>query len=138
MNINESPWTFEGSIAEFTRRAEAPWSAAVQANMDGGYGEAVIRFAAKWANLMEARIATGADVATAAKETEREADSSDLGGITGFQYGIAISLLSSCWIHGEALRRWHNLATQIGNEGERANESGGVLNPALLNVSLPE
>jgi len=33
------------------------------------------------------------------------------------------------------LRKWHNIKTQIGNEGEKANASGGVLNPALLNIS---
>jgi hypothetical protein len=36
----------------------------------------------------------------------------------------------------EELRRWHNLRTQIGDEGEKANEDGGVLNPALLRVGL--
>ena len=49
-------------------------------------------------------------------------------------YGAAVSTLVAVWEHGEALRRWHNLKTQIGNEGERANASGGVLNPALLTV----
>ncbi|MDA8315367.1 MAG: hypothetical protein M0010_09365 [Actinomycetota bacterium] len=46
--------------------------------------------------------------------------------------GAAVSVLASCWVHGEELRRWHNLDTQIGTEGEKANASGGVLNPALL------
>ena len=48
-------------------------------------------------------------------------------------YG-AVSTLSKVWEHGEELRRWSNLDLQIGNEGEKANESGGTLNPALLNV----
>jgi hypothetical protein len=38
------------------------------------------------------------------------------------------------WKHGEALRLWHNLKTQIRDEGEKANESGGVLNPACLSI----
>ena len=67
-----------------------------------------------------------------AKQTSHDAD---LEGITGFMYGCAVSILSKCWKHGEDLRRWHNLDTQIGNEGEKANESGGVLNPALLSVA---
>jgi hypothetical protein len=49
-------------------------------------------------------------------------------------YGCAVSILAKCWQHGDQLRRWHNLKTQIRDEGERANESGGVLNPALLNI----
>jgi len=32
------------------------------------------------------------------------------------------------------LRRWHNKENQIGTEGDKANESGGVLNPALLSI----
>jgi deoxyribonuclease V len=48
--------------------------------------------------------------------------------------GCAMSILSQVWVHGEQLRRWHNLKTQIRNEGEKANESGGVLNPALLSL----
>ena len=43
-------------------------------------------------------------------------------------------MLAQCWVHGEALRRWHNRDTQIGTEGDKANESGGVLNPALLTI----
>jgi len=38
------------------------------------------------------------------------------------------------WAHGEALRLWHNLKYQLRDEGEKANETGGVLNPALLNL----
>ena len=43
-------------------------------------------------------------------------------------------MLAQCGVHGEALRRWHNRDTQIGTEGDKANESGGVLNPALLTI----
>ena len=55
-------------------------------------------------------------------------------GITGFQYGWAVAQLAHHWTHGEALRRWHNRATQIGTEGDKANETGGTLNPALLSI----
>ena len=70
-----------------------------------------------------------------ANECSNEADTE---GITGFMYGAAVSVLASCWEHGEELRRWHNLKTQIRDEGEKANESGGVLNPALLNIEEGE
>lgn len=49
-------------------------------------------------------------------------------------YGCAVNILSHCWIHGETLRLWHNLKTQIKHEGEEANEKGGVLNPAIINL----
>ena len=102
-----------------------------KAKNEDPYGAAVFRFAERWADLMEARLASGSTLTDCADETSREADDE---GITGFMYGMAVSILSQVWVHGEALRRWHNLDTQIGDEGEKANESGGVLNPALLNV----
>lgn len=49
-------------------------------------------------------------------------------------YGVAVSTLAKVWKHGEALRMWHNLTTQLRDEGEKANESGGVLNPACLSI----
>jgi len=106
------------------------WAKAVANNRDP-YGGRVISYAADWAHLMEARMATGAKLEDIAESTSREAD---YDGITGFMYGAAVSVLSHAWEHGDTLRRWHNLKTQIGNEGERANESGGTLNPALLNI----
>jgi hypothetical protein len=56
----------------------------------------------------------------------------DAEGITGFMFGCAVLVLAKCWKYGEALRRWHNRDTQIGTEGDHANETGGVLNPALI------
>lgn len=50
-------------------------------------------------------------------------------------YGAAVAVLSKVWLYGERLRRWHNLATQRGNEGEKANqEDGAVLNPAIITI----
>jgi hypothetical protein len=95
------------------------------------WGSAIIRYAELWARLMEGRIANGATLEGCADETSHLADNE---GITGFMYGCAVSFLSHVWIHGEQLRRWHNLSTQLGNEGEKANEIGGVLNPTLLNI----
>lgn len=98
------------------------------------YGNAVMEFAEQWATLMETQIANGARLEDIADATMREVDQRPGFGITGFMYGMAVSALSLGWVHGEDLRRWHNLETQIGTEGERANESGAVLNPALLNI----
>lgn len=104
------------------------WQKTVDNNQDP-YGAAGVGFARRWAELMEAKIDEGKPLALIAEATSHEADTE---GITGFMYGCAVSILSQVWEHGEELRRWHNLATQIGKEGERANENGGTLNPALL------
>ena len=100
------------------------------------YGGCVNFAAQMWADMMEAAIANGATVESCAKDCFHETDKR-LGrfGLTGFQYGCAVSILSAVWERGEELRRWHNLDTQVGSEGVRANESGGVLNPALLVVA---
>lgn len=107
------------------------WQAWVDNNTDP-YGAAVVHYAERWADLMEGRMADGESLVDIAKQTSHEADTE---GITGFMYGAAVSILSSSWVHGEKLRLWHNLHTQIGNEGERANEKpNAVLNPAMLHV----
>ena len=118
------------NLPEFGLTDPDGWAASVAANSDP-YGAVAIRYAAVWASMMDAEIAKGAKVADIAKRTSHEADDE---GITGFMYGCAVSLLSKVWTHGEELRRWHNLDTQIRDEGEKANESGGVLNPALLSI----
>lgn len=103
-----------------------------RANNTDPYGAAVVTYCERWAELMETRLSAGETVAQCAKETSRDADPE---GLTGFQYGCAVSVLAACWAHGEELRQWHNLDCQIGNEGEKANaEPGAVLNPALLTV----
>ena len=107
------------------------WKKANDANTDP-YGHRVMTYVEDWANFMEREMAAGKTLAECAEKTSREADTD---GITGFMYGAAVSILAQVWKHGEELRRWHNLKIQIGTEGERANESGGVLNPALLTIS---
>lgn len=116
---------------------QADWDLGLKNNQDS-YGAAIYRYAVAWADLMEKRIdslslesPSSPDIGAIAKQASHDADTE---GITGFMYGAAVSILSHAWIHGEALRRWHNLDTQLGTEGEKANDSGGVLNPALLNI----
>jgi hypothetical protein len=112
------------------------WRKANEANPPSEpYGHRVMIYAEDWANFMERDMAAGQTLEACAARTSQEADTD---GITGFMYGCAVSTLAAVWKHGEALRRWHNLKTQIGTEGERANASGGVLNPALLNISASE
>lgn len=108
----------------------ASWKQFVEANTDP-YGAAAIKYAEHWARLMQYEFAQGKKIADCAESTSHDADAD---GITGFMYGCAVSMLAKCWKHGEALRLWHNLKTQIHGEGEKANESGGVLNPALMSI----
>lgn len=106
------------------------WNKSLANNQDP-YGAAGHRFAETWANLMEQKMAQGKPLHEVARDCSHEAD---VEGITGFMYGCAVQILAAVWEHGEELRRWHNRDAQIGDEGERANESGGVLNPAILNI----
>lgn len=58
----------------------------------------------------------------------------EAGGITGFMAGCVAQIVSACHSRGEEFRRKWNIDNQISNEGEKANNSNGVLNPALLVV----
>jgi hypothetical protein len=102
-----------------------------KANNSDPYGACGFRYLEAWADLMEAEMAKGKALSEVAEKTSYAADTE---GITGPMYGCAVAVLSKCWVHGEELRKWHNIKTQIHNEGETANENGGVLNPALLNI----
>ena len=110
---------------------EQAYEANKKLNNADPYGAGIISFAERWAGLMESGIEQGKKIADIARATSSAADTE---GITGFMYGEAASTLATFWEHGEELRRWHNLDTQIGNEGEKANAEGGTLNPACLIV----
>jgi len=56
-------------------------------------------------------------------------------GITGFMAGCVSEMVSKCHSRGEEFRKQWNTDNQIGDEGDKANKGGGVLNPALLNIS---
>lgn len=109
---------------------ESGWNTFVK-NNQVGYGAAIIRFAERWAKLMQAEMNDGKQLEEVADSTFRDADDER---IAGFIYGAAVATLSETWKHGELLRRWHNKDVQIGNEGDIANAAGGVLNPAILNI----
>ena len=84
---------------------EYAWHAAVAANTDG-YGATVIRFAGRWAHLMETLIAGGETLENCAKDCCSAADR-DAGGLSGYQYGCAVATLAGIWIHGKALADWN-------------------------------
>lgn len=49
-------------------------------------------------------------------------------GITGFQFGCAVSVLSQTWKYGEELRNVHNKKYGV------SEEKKGTVNPAILSV----
>ena len=68
----------------------------------------------------------------------RADDEVKAGGITGFMAGCVTSIVGQCHSRGDEFRRKWNKDVQIGNEGDKANEEGGTLNPALLNISTKD
>lgn len=102
----------------------------VEANTDP-YGSAIIRYATNWADIMESKMGNGEKLEHIAEKTSHDADTE---GVTGYMYAAAVSILANCWLYGEQLRKWHNIDTQLGTEGEEANKGNGVLNPALLSI----
>ena len=95
------------------------------------YGARIVSYAVEWGRLMQVRMSEGETLVECADAASKDCD---YDGITGFMYGAAVQVLSGCWKHGEALRRWHNGETQIGDEGDKANTEGGVLNPAIMSI----
>lgn len=113
-------------LPAFSLTDTAAWTHDVELNSADPYSYACVEYAAKWASIMEQRLADGASVADVAKQASHDADTD---GITGFMYGAAVHMLARSWRHGDELRRWHN-----GEYGQP--DSTGTANPALLTVSL--
>lgn len=115
------------------------------------YSNGIVTFAQRWAELLEKEIArrelipagpqenwSPEEIAAylfgvpkviteCAKATMREADNE---GITGNQYGEAVSFLNHFWVHGRALARWHNRQYLSEEEAAIEDVQGGVVNPA--------
>ena len=98
------------------------WKKFVTINNDP-YGSGVVRYAERWANMMEQEMESGKLLIEIADATSHRADTE---GITGYMYGCAVSILSQVWEHGEELRKWHN--KEYGYEGN------GTVNPAIITI----
>ena len=99
---------------------EEGWKEGIKNNQDG-YGKAVYDYAEWWANKMEKLIEEGKLL----EEIWEKSSFDEPFGITGFQYGCAVGILSELWIHGEQLKKLHN--THYGQP-----DTKGVVNPAIL------
>jgi len=120
---------FENSVKGIELELSNPegWQKSREKNSDP-YGRAALDYAEGWAKLMQIEIAKGKTVRECADYTQK-----GLGflGITGFQYGCAVGILSQTWKYGEELRKWHNREYGV------SEDKKGVVNPAILTVSRP-
>lgn len=103
-----------------------------KANNTDGYGSMIFQYAEGWAKVMQKEFANrnieNPDVTCMIAHAENCSRELDFYGITGFMYGAAVSILSKCWKHGEALRKWHN--KEFGQENVE-----GVVNPAIFVIN---
>ena len=90
-------------FASFAIRDPAAWDLLVKNNPEP-YGQGVLRYAARWAWMMDSRINGGESVAKSAEQTKHIADRE---GITGAMFGFAVGVLSRCWVHGDELKSWY-------------------------------
>lgn len=127
MKIHNPPMTF------INDEAKALWEKGLENNQDP-YGLGCYRYASELATQAENEIKKGK--ALNAELFERVSGSADTEGITGFMYGVAISLLCHAWVHGKALAAWHNGNYMEKEKADEAAERGQVVNPAILNFEL--
>jgi len=119
---------------------EARWKSYVAdlpgSDTDGknNYGEAIVRVATQWADLLEEQIEKG-NLSGPAPELEALAhplmNLSAGKDVSDFQISCAARMLSDCWIHGERLRVWWNTY----NQQEGLNKTPGAMaEPPLLGL----
>lgn len=99
---------------------------------EDAYEKRIFEYAEIWATSMEEAMKSGYRVEDIADELSKKADTD---GITGFMYNIAVQILSTHWIHGDALRRWHNSRNLSPEQAKKANKKGGVVNTAILTIA---
>lgn len=108
--------------------AKAKWEKFVEVNSDG-YGSGCVNYARRWAKYMQMIMAR--DNKSVSQIASQTSHACDINSITGFMYGCAVSILSTCWKYGDELRLWHN--KEWGYDGE---DDGGVVNPAVLTLKV--
>ena len=105
------------------------WNKAVEVNKDP-YGKACVDVARRAMEILDEELGDF----DCHKLICRADDESKAGGITGFMAGCVAQMISQCHSRGEEFRKKWNLDNQIKDEGEKANENGGILNPAILEI----
>lgn len=100
------------------------WKKSREVNSDG-YGGASLDYAEGWAKMMQIEISNGKTVAECYDYSQ---NGLRFLGITGFQFGCAVSILSQTWKYGEELRKVHNQKYGVGENNK------GIVNPAILTI----
>jgi len=123
-------------VVPFAIRDRKAWDEYISSDDgDDSYGKAILRYASRWAALMDEKLASGKKLKDIASHASLVADGGE--GVTGNMYGVAVGILSQVWEHGEELRKWHN--SQYGVSGDGANKKKGVVvNSAMITVRIPE
>ena len=75
----------------------------LQKSATDAYAQGIVRFAERWANLMEPELEAGKTIQEIAKTTSRAANVSD---ITEIQFAVAVYYLIEVWEYGEHLNQW--------------------------------
>ena len=109
------------------KKAWAEW----EKNNQDPYGKACVNVARRVMEILD----EGKDFDTHQIICQAD-DDIKAGGITGFMAGMVAQMVSRCHERGEEFRRKWNGDNQIGDEGNKANEKGGVLNPAILQIGV--
>jgi hypothetical protein len=91
-----------GAPKSFTKADKGFWASMVEKNVDS-YGSAVLRFADRWARLVDGELKRGKRFNRVVETCSHIADTEE---ISGFMYGAARSTLIKCWVHGKKLQSW--------------------------------
>ena len=79
---------------------------------EDGYGLACFDYAMNWAKLMQKifieKNIENPDINTIISHAEKCSFDANIDDITGFMYGMSVSILVKHWKYGELLRKWHN------------------------------
>ena len=106
---------------------EKLWNEYVAKNTDP-YGKCIVNVAKRVMELLDNENKVDARNLVMRAEKELKA------GLTGFMAGAVASIVSTCHKKGEEFRKSWNNDVAIGDEGKKANDSGGVLNPAIVRI----
>lgn len=110
------------------KELEKEWEKARENNMRDGYSAQVVKVTEKCCDALDEGLTPQASCDKATKGSD----------ITGFMAGCMAQWVTHFHPRGEEFREWWNIENQIKDEGEKANKSGGVLNPALLTIKTKE
>jgi 2,4-dienoyl-CoA reductase-like NADH-dependent reductase (Old Yellow Enzyme family) len=105
------------------------WQSWVDANPDD-YGGCCVNVARQVMAILDAEpgaIDPHAIITRADKEVKA-------GGITGFMAAVVAQMVAGCHSRGEEFRRAWN--ADYGEQGERANDEGTLINPAIVTISV--